>query len=101
MTQPLPFADETFDLIFHPVSNCYIEEVQPVWEECFRILKPGGRLLAGLDNGMNFIFDEAETTLTHKLPFNLLKDPELLKTWDVKNGAINFLIPWTNKFGDN
>lgn len=90
MTQPLPFADETFDLIFHPVSNCYIEEVQPVWEECFRILKPGGRLLAGLDNGMNFIFDEAETTLTHKLPFNLLKDLELLKTWDVKEWGYQF-----------
>ena len=22
MTKPLPFEDETFDLIFHPVSNC-------------------------------------------------------------------------------
>jgi hypothetical protein len=26
-----PFADETFDLIFHPVSNSYIEDVQFVW----------------------------------------------------------------------
>ena len=25
MTKPLPFADETFDIIFHPVSNCYVE----------------------------------------------------------------------------
>ena len=34
MTQPLPFEDEAFDLIFHPVSNCYIEDVLPVWKEC-------------------------------------------------------------------
>lgn len=34
MTKPLPFADETFDLIFHPVSNCYVEEVLPIWREC-------------------------------------------------------------------
>ena len=27
MTKTFPFADETFDLIFHPVSNCYVEEV--------------------------------------------------------------------------
>ena len=24
MTKPLPFPDESFDLIFHPVSNCYV-----------------------------------------------------------------------------
>lgn len=24
MTQPLPFDENYFDLIFHPVSNCYI-----------------------------------------------------------------------------
>ena len=29
MTKTFPFADETFDLIFHPVSNCYVEEVLP------------------------------------------------------------------------
>ncbi|MVB11009.1 Methyltransferase domain protein [Caprobacter fermentans] len=48
MTKPFPFRDESFDLIFHPVSNCYIEEVQPVWNECFRVLKHGGVLLAGM-----------------------------------------------------
>ena len=51
MTKNFPFADETFDLIFHPVSNCYVEEVLPVWKECYRVLKKGGILLAGVDNG--------------------------------------------------
>ena len=55
MTEPLPFTDEEFDLIFHPVSNCYIEDVMHVWQECYRVLKQGGRLMAGLDNGMNFL----------------------------------------------
>ena len=36
MTKRLPFADESFDIIFHPVSNCYIEEVLPVFQECWR-----------------------------------------------------------------
>ena len=40
MTKNFPFADETFDLIFHPVSNCYVEEVLPVWKECYRVLLP-------------------------------------------------------------
>ena len=60
MTKPLPFADESFDLIFHPVSNCYVKEVKPIFKECYRILKPGGIFLAGLDNGINYIFDEQE-----------------------------------------
>ncbi|NLP33678.1 MAG: class I SAM-dependent methyltransferase [Clostridiales bacterium] len=78
MTKPLPFEDETFDLIFHPVSNCYIEDVLPVWKECYRILKKGGILLAGLDNGINFLFDEDdETKIVQKLPFNPLKDKDL------------------------
>lgn len=46
MTQTFPFEDETFDLIFHPVSNCYVEDVFHVWQGIgFRVLKPGGILL--------------------------------------------------------
>ncbi|MBR6096488.1 MAG: methyltransferase domain-containing protein, partial [Oscillospiraceae bacterium] len=65
-----------FDLIFHPVSNCYIEQAEPVWRECYRILKPDGRLLSGLDNGFNFLFDdeEHENIITGSLPFNPLRN---------------------------
>jgi len=82
MTKPLPFADNSFDIIFHPVSNCYIEDVHHVWQECRRILRPGGVLLSGLDNGINYIFDfdeNAPLRVANKLPFNPLKDPELYK----------------------
>ena len=74
MTQRLPFADELFDLIFHPVSNCYVEEVKPIFRECYRILKKGGILLCGLDNGFAYIFDETGRNITYPLPFNPLKD---------------------------
>ncbi|MDO5400512.1 MAG: class I SAM-dependent methyltransferase [Eubacteriales bacterium] len=74
MTKPLPFASGTFDIIFHPVSNCYVEKVEPIFAECFRILKQGGVLLCGLDNGMNYIFDEQERELKYPLPFNPLKN---------------------------
>ena len=58
MTKPLPFDDEEFDLIFHPVSNCYVAEVKPIFRECFRILKHGGIFLAGLGNEVNYLVDE-------------------------------------------
>lgn len=90
MSKSLPFADESFDLIFHPVSNVYVEEVLPIWKECYRILKKGGVLLAGLDNGLNFAFDEEETQLLATLPFNPLKNKEHLQMMEECDGGIEF-----------
>ena len=90
MTRPLPFPDESFDLIFHPVSNCYVEEVRPIFRECFRVLKKGGALLCGLDNGMNFIFGEDEQTVRYSLPFNPLKDPALMEEMLRKDLGVQF-----------
>lgn len=36
------FLDESFDLIVHPVSNVFVSEVRPVWQEAYRVLRPGG-----------------------------------------------------------
>ena len=33
MTKPFPFEDGEFDIIFHPVSNCYVQDVRFVWRE--------------------------------------------------------------------
>ena len=90
MTDPLPFEDGSFDLIFHPVSNCYIEKVEPVWRECYRVLRPGGRLLAGMDNGINYIVDETEKRIVHRLPFNPLKDRALMEELEKENGGVQF-----------
>lgn len=78
MTKIFPFNDGCFDLIFHPVANVYVEDVQHIWQECYRVLRPGGVLLSGLDNGLNFIFDDLENPLTASgtLPYNPLKNPE-------------------------
>ncbi|MBQ9251416.1 MAG: class I SAM-dependent methyltransferase [Clostridia bacterium] len=79
MTKPLPFSDASFDLIFHPVSNCYVEDVRSIWRECFRVLKPGGILLSGTDHYVNYIVDESEEKIINHLPFNPLKNPEQMK----------------------
>lgn len=51
------FADNTFDLIFHPVSNIFIPDVRPVWREAYRVLKPGGVLLSGIMNPIEYTLD--------------------------------------------
>lgn len=90
MSKPLPFEDETFDIIFHPVSNVYVEDVLPIWRECYRILKKGGILLAGLDNGLNFAYDEKETAIMNVLPFNPLVNKEHLKMMEEEDGGFEF-----------
>ena len=98
MTKKFPFADETFDLIFHPVANCYVEEVLPIWKECHRVLKKGGVLLAGVDNGINYIFDETETRLVHGLPYNPLKRPGAISGSDAVWGW-NSVFPYDRRAG--
>jgi SAM-dependent methyltransferase len=74
MSKPLPFENEAFDIIFHPVSNCYIEDVLPLWRECYRVLKKGGILLAGFCNGIDFLFEgDSPLTVVNRLPYNPLK----------------------------
>lgn len=90
MTKALPFEDGFFDIIFHPVSNCYVEDVMHVWKECYRVLKKGGVLMAGLDNGFNYLFDEKEKEVKYYLPFNPLKDKNLLKVLQADDSGIQF-----------
>ena len=52
------FADGAFGVVFHPCSNAFVPEVEPVWRECFRVLRPGGVLLAGCVNPAVYLFDE-------------------------------------------
>ncbi|MBQ7646457.1 MAG: class I SAM-dependent methyltransferase [Clostridia bacterium] len=79
MTKTFPFADETFDIIFHPVSNCYIKDVYHVFRECFRVLKKGGILLCGLGNEVNYLVNDDETAIANSMPFDPLVNDTYMK----------------------
>ncbi len=69
------FADASFDCIVHPVSNLFVPHVRPVWREAYRVLRPGGVLLAGFMNPAFYLFDAelAEAgnyVVTYKLPYS-------------------------------
>ncbi|MCC8022607.1 MAG: class I SAM-dependent methyltransferase [Clostridiales bacterium] len=102
MTKRLPFANDSFDIIFHPVSNCYMEDVSHVWHECYRVLRPGGILLAGMDNGFSFIVDDFTTrplVITNKLPYNPLKNPEQMKKLMENDDGIQFSHAFDEQIG--
>src|SRR5512143_2671186 len=73
------FRDMTFDLIVHPVSSCFIDDVLPVWKEAARVLKVGRSLLSGFNNPVAYAFDYAlmETAgklhVKHSVPYSDLE----------------------------
>jgi SAM-dependent methyltransferase len=86
------FADGSFDLIVHPVSNTFVPEVRPVWREAYRVLRPAklclaakrssaaepgsvGALLAGFTNPALYLFDwdawdEGRLEVRNRLPYS-------------------------------
>lgn len=92
------FADASFDVVFHPVSNLFVPDVDVVWRECARVLRPGRRLLAGFMNPAFFLFDHDEATrsgacvVRHRLPY---AEPaslagEALAAWEASGRAAEF-----------
>lgn len=90
MTLPLPFEDASFDLVFHPVSNDYIKDVEHVFCECFRVLRPGGILLCGLSNEINFIVNGDETAIVNRMPFDPLAVPAYMQTLQHEDCGVQF-----------
>jgi len=73
------FDDGAFALVFHPCSNSFVPEIRPVWREAFRVLRPGGVLLAGFTNPVEYLFDavayeRGELVVRHALPYSDLTD---------------------------
>ena len=70
------FDAGSFGLVFHPVSSLFVPDVRPVWREAFRVLRPGGLLLAGFNNPALYLFgpyEATELTVKYELPYSDLE----------------------------
>jgi SAM-dependent methyltransferase len=75
MMNMVELADASFDLIVHPVSNCFVPDVSRVWKEAARVLRPGGQLFAGFCNPVQHLVDPVLDTqgiaqLKYSLPYS-------------------------------
>src|SRR5690554_1152575 len=95
------FADHSFDLIFNPCSIVFVENVYPVWQECFRVLKPNGILMTGLINPISFLLDEENLNLIYSQPFSDLHSlpTEKLDALKNNNEALVFGHSLTDQIG--
>jgi SAM-dependent methyltransferase len=99
------FPDASFDLVFHPVSNVFCPELAPVWRESFRVLRPGGALLAGFMNPDIYIFDvtplddRGELVVRHRLPFTTLDLPDAERLRTYGDGPIEYSHSLTEQIG--
>ncbi|MDF1645472.1 MAG: class I SAM-dependent methyltransferase [Legionellaceae bacterium] len=50
--------ESTFDYIIHPISNLYVADLNPVWRECYRVLRRKGVLLTSFYNPVVFVFSK-------------------------------------------
>lgn len=91
------FSDGAFDIVFNPISTCFIDDVEAVWRECFRVLKKGGELMTGFCNPMLYIFDidaweRGELVLAHAIPYSDIDQlpPDVLRQRIADRGTLDF-----------
>ncbi len=80
----LPYSDNTFNFVF---SKSFIEhffEVDFIFNEIHRILKPGGKIIT-MTPDWTYVFDHFYDDYTHKKPFTLNSLREIHEASSFKN----------------
>lgn len=67
----LPFENESFDVVFNPISLNFVEDLKRAYSEMNRVLKNSGTLMIGIANPVLYIFDEKKQDKKLKVKYTL------------------------------
>ncbi len=91
------FKDGSFDLVFHPCSNCFVPDPRPVWREAARVLRDGGALLSGFSLPVGWLVDPEKDEkgvidVRFKVPFSDEEQlpPDMLARLQAKGEPLSF-----------
>jgi SAM-dependent methyltransferase len=76
LSQPLPFNEETFDLIISSLTLHYIDEWDQTFEQFYRVLKPFGQILFSVHHPfMDHTLFKTDDYFSHQLLHDVWKKP--------------------------
>jgi SAM-dependent methyltransferase len=100
------FDDNSFDFIVHPVSNCFVDKIQPIWNEAYRVLRKVGILISGFVNPVVYVFDDDDLdknkfTVKHSIPYSDLTsiDERKRAEYIADNSALEFSHTFEEQIG--
>ena len=82
--EPMPLADASFDVVFCRSFIEHLREPISFAEDCYRVLKPGGKVLfltPDWESNHRFFFDD----VTHVTPFSTVTMQQLLELSGFQN----------------
>ena len=83
MVKPLPFGNDSFDVILCSLVVSYLKEPQAFLADCLRVLRPGGRLVVStmkVDADTSVLFGEFLRVLAQTPENQLPRDREATAT---------------------
>lgn len=81
MSEMSAVQSDRFDLVINPTSVNFVADVRSVWREVARVLRPGGTLITGFIQPVNFLFDavkrdRGKLKVRFTIPYSDLDLPE-------------------------
>ncbi len=87
-------ADDSFDIVHHPVSTCYVPKVAPVFAEVSRVLKPNGLYISQHKQPVSLQVVGRDSQNRYVIGIEYYRDEPLPKVEDQsyrESGALEFL----------
>jgi len=87
-------TDESFDIVHHPVSTCYVPKVAPVFAEVSRVLKPDGLYISQHKQPVSLQISERDSRDRYIIGIEYYREGPLPKLEDQsyrEPGALEFL----------